>query len=63
VNDEKLKWQWKHLGAGLKARWHKLTDDDVQVAVGNAEYLVGLLQARYGIAREEATRQIRKFEP
>lgn len=63
MNDEKLKWQWKHLRAGLKARWHKLTDDDVQVAVGNGEYLVRLLQERYGIAREEAARQIRKFEP
>lgn len=63
MNDEKLKWQWKQLGGSLKARWSKLTDDDVQVAAGSTGYLVARLQERYGIARDEATRQIRKFEP
>ena len=63
MNDEKLKWQWKQLAPGLQARWGKLTGNDVQVGVGNSEYLVARLQERYGIARDEAARQIRKFEP
>ncbi len=62
MNDDKIKGQWKQLSGKLKARWGKLTDDDLKIADGNAEYLVGRLQERYGIARDEARRQIRDFE-
>jgi uncharacterized protein YjbJ (UPF0337 family) len=62
MNDDRIKGQWKQLGGKLKARWGKLTDDDLKVADGNAEYLVGRLQERYGIARDEAKRQVRDFE-
>lgn len=62
MNDDRIKGQWKQLGGKLKARWGKLTDDDLKVADGNAEYLVGRLQERYGIARDEARRQVRDFE-
>jgi len=44
----------------LKARWGKLTDDDLQVADGNTEYLVGKLQERYGMARDAAKKQSRR---
>src|SRR5262249_55590271 len=42
----------------VKERWGKLTDDDWQVVAGKRDQLVGELQERYGIAREEAERQI-----
>lgn len=62
MNDDRIKGQWKQLGGKLKSRWGKLTDHDLKVADGNAEYLVGRLQERYGIARDEARRQVRDFE-
>jgi len=62
MNGERIKGQWKQLNGKLKSRWGKLTDDDLQVADGNAEYLAGKLQERYGIARDEATKQVREFE-
>lgn len=62
MNEDKIKGQWKQLVGKLKARWGKLTDDDLAVADGNAEYLAGKLQERYGIARDEAERQIREFD-
>lgn len=62
MNDDRIKGQWKQLNGKLKSRWGKLTDDDLQVADGNAEYLAGKLQERYGIARDEATKQVREFE-
>jgi len=39
-----------------------LTDDDLDVADGNADYLAGRLQERYGIAKDEARQQLRDFE-
>ena len=62
MNEDKIKGQWKQLSGKLKTKWGKLTDDDLTVADGNAEYLAGKLQERYGIAREEAERQIEEFD-
>ncbi len=62
MNDDKIKGQWKQLHGKLKARWGKLTDDDLQVADGNTEYLVGKVQERYGVARDEARKQVREFD-
>jgi len=62
MNEDRIKGNWKQLTGKLKAQWGKLTDDDIQVAEGNSEYLAGKLQERYGIARDEAERQIREFD-
>lgn len=62
MNEDKIKGQWKQLHGKLKARWGKLTDDDLQVADGNTEYLVGRLQERYGIAQDAAKKQVREFD-
>ncbi|MEM5440100.1 CsbD family protein [Paraburkholderia diazotrophica] len=62
MNEDKIKGQWKQLSGKLKAKWGKLTDDDLAVADGDSEYLVGRIQERYGIARDEAERQLRDFD-
>ena len=62
MNNDKIKGQWKQLAGKLKAKWGKLTDDDVQVAEGNSEYLAGKIQERYGLAKDEAAEKVREFE-
>ena len=61
MNDEKVKGQWKQLAGKAKAKWGKLTDDDLKVAEGNSEYLEGRIQERYGVARDEAKKQVKDF--
>ena len=61
VNESKVQGQWKQLAGKVKAKWGKLTDDDLTIADGNSEYLEGKLQERYGIARDEAKRQVKEF--
>jgi uncharacterized protein YjbJ (UPF0337 family) len=61
MNEDKLKGQWKQLAGKLKAKWGKLTDDDLTVTDGTSEYLEGKIQERYGVARDEAKRQVREF--
>ncbi|MGI6409193.1 MAG: CsbD family protein [Thiopseudomonas sp.] len=61
MNEDRIKGQWKQLSGKLKARWGKLTHDDVQAAEGDAEYLAGKLQERYGLAKEEALKEISEF--
>lgn len=62
MNDDKIKGQWKQLSGKMKAKWGQLTDDDLKVAEGNSEYLAGKLQERYGIAKDEAHKQIKDFD-
>lgn len=61
MNSDRIKGQWKQISGKLKARWGELTDDDLQVVEGDSRYLAGKLQERYGIARDEAERQVREF--
>ncbi|MCP1373000.1 CsbD family protein [Dyella lutea] len=62
MNQDTIEGQWKQLAGTLKQKWGKLTDDDLTVASGNAEYLAGKLQQRYGMARDEAEAQVRALE-
>ena len=62
MNEDKIKGQWKQLSGKIKQKWGKLTDDDMKVAEGSTEYLTGKLQERYGIAKDEADKQIKEFD-
>lgn len=61
MNEDRIKGQWKQLSGKLKAQWGKLTDDDLTVAEGNSEYLAGKIQERYGLAKDEARKQVDEF--
>jgi uncharacterized protein YjbJ (UPF0337 family) len=45
----------------VKAQWGKLTNDDLDEIDGNVERLVGIVQERYGYARERATSEVEEF--
>ena len=61
MNDDIIKGKWKQLKGSLQTQWGKLTNDDLDRAEGNQEYLLGRLQERYGYARDEAERQVKDF--
>jgi uncharacterized protein YjbJ (UPF0337 family) len=61
MNEDKIKGQWKQLAGKLKTKWGKLTDNDLTMAEGDSEYLAGKIQERYGVAREEAHKQVKEF--
>lgn len=50
--------QWLRLMASARARWARLSDDDLTAVKGNAERLISLLQERYGFAREQAVKEL-----
>lgn len=61
MNKDQVEGNWKQLKGKVKQQWAKLTDDDLKAAEGNYDELAGRLQERYGIAKEEAERQVREF--
>jgi uncharacterized protein YjbJ (UPF0337 family) len=58
MNSEQLKGKWKQMKGSVKERWGKLTDDDIDIINGQNEQLVGKIQEKYGIAKDEAQRQV-----
>jgi uncharacterized protein YjbJ (UPF0337 family) len=62
VNTDQMKGNWKQFVGKAKEKWGKLTDNDWQVVEGKRDQLVGRIQERYGIAREQAEGQVADFE-
>ena len=62
MNTDIIQGKWKQLSGQIKQEWGKLTNNDLDVIEGNRDYLVGKLQERYGIARDQACEQVRQFE-
>ena len=61
MKKDSLEGKWKQVSGRVKATWAKLTDDDLDEINGRAEALAGKIRERYGVAADEAERQVRKF--
>jgi uncharacterized protein YjbJ (UPF0337 family) len=45
----------------VKERWGKLTDSDLTTIAGKRDQLAGLLQERYGYAKDQAEKELDEF--
>jgi len=61
MNWDQVSGKWKQLKGSVKTRWGKLTDDDLDVIAGQKDQLVGRIQERYGIRKEEAELQVNEW--
>lgn len=61
MNWDTIKGNWSQMTGKVKEEWGDLTDDDVTEAAGERDQLVGKIQAKYGIAKEEAEKQVDNF--
>lgn len=61
MNSDILKGKWNQIKGSAREKWGDLTDDDFARAEGNREQLSGAIQERYGVAKDEAERQIDSF--
>ncbi len=58
MNWDRVEGNWKQVKGTVQQKWGKLTSDDLDVIQGKRTELAGRLQERYGIAQDEAERQI-----
>ncbi len=59
MNGDVLKGKWKEIKGGVKVKWGKLTDHKLTQVEGNKEKLFGLLQQKYGHAKDKAGQEYR----
>ncbi|MFK8252282.1 CsbD family protein [Ancylobacter terrae] len=58
MNWDRIEGNWKQVKGQVRQQWGKLTDDDLARMNGKRQELEGVLQERYGLAKDEANRQI-----
>ena len=58
MNKDVLEGKWKEIRGDVKKWWGKITDDDLDQINGNMDKLAGILQQRYGYAKETAQKEI-----
>jgi uncharacterized protein YjbJ (UPF0337 family) len=61
MNRQQLEGNWKQVKGRAKAKWGKLTDDDLDQIQGRQQILVGKLQERYGKALEAAEKEVNEW--
>jgi uncharacterized protein YjbJ (UPF0337 family) len=62
MNWNVIEGNWKQYSGKVKSQWGKLTDDHIASIEGKREQLAGKIQEAYGIAEDEADKQISQFE-
>jgi uncharacterized protein YjbJ (UPF0337 family) len=58
MNWDQVEGKWKQMKGEVKTRWGKLTDDDLDVIAGKRDQLVGRIQERYGVAKDQAQQEV-----
>ena len=58
MNWDRIEGNWKQFKGSAKEQWGKLTDDQLDMAAGRRDKLVGKIQETYGITKEESEEQV-----
>ncbi|WP_341701934.1 CsbD family protein [Ferrovibrio sp.] len=58
---DRIAGNWKQMSGAITERWGELTDDDLSVIDGQHERLIGKIQERYGIIRDQAEVQVAEW--
>ena len=58
MNWDRIEGNWKQFKGSAKEQWGKLTDDQLDMAAGQRDKLVGKIQEAYGISKEESEKQV-----
>jgi uncharacterized protein YjbJ (UPF0337 family) len=60
MNWDQVAGNWKQFKGTVREKWGKLTDDDLDVVAGKRDQLLGKIQERYGITKEEAEKEFKQ---
>jgi uncharacterized protein YjbJ (UPF0337 family) len=57
----RIEGNWKQFKGRAKEKWGRLTDDDLDVINGRQEQLEGKIQERYGLAKDQAKKDVQDW--
>lgn len=53
-----IEGKWREIKGDLRKAWGKITDDEWEQTKGNVTSMAGILQQRYGFAKDDAASKI-----
>lgn len=62
MNWDQIQGKWTQLKGRAREEWGELTDNEIQEAKGEREQMLGLIQEKYGRTREEAERELSRWQ-
>ena len=62
MNEDIIQGKWNQIKGEAQKRWGKLTQDNIDQVEGSRTKLLGLIQESYGVAKDEAEKQIKDWE-
>ena len=61
MNNSTVSGKWKEIKGEVMKTWGELTSDEVDRTQGNATSLIGLIEQKFGLAKEAATKKINEL--
>lgn len=61
MNQDRIEGNWTQFKGKVQEQWGKLTDDDLDIIAGKRDQLLGRIQARHGLEKDEAEKQVDAF--
>jgi uncharacterized protein YjbJ (UPF0337 family) len=61
MNWDQMEGNWKQFKGKVRAKWGMLTNDELDVIQGRRDQLIGKIQERYGLEREQAEKEVDDF--
>ena len=61
MNWDQVEGNWKQFKGKVRAKWGMLTNDELDVIQGRRDQLIGKIQERYGLEREQAEKEVDDF--
>lgn len=58
MNNDRVEGNWKQFKGKIKEQWGKLTDDDLEVIQGKRDQLLGRIQERHGVTKDQAETEV-----
>jgi uncharacterized protein YjbJ (UPF0337 family) len=61
LKNNDMEKQWGQMKLHARARWTKLTEEDVNQVAGNRGLLVAKIRERYALSAQDAEKQVQEF--
>lgn len=58
MNEHTIKGKWNQIKGDIRNLWGNLADEDIDRAGGNMTSLAGVIQEKYGHAKDDITRKL-----
>ncbi len=61
INQDQIEGKWKEIKGDIRKKWGQLTENDVEATRGNLHSLAGVLQQKFGLAKDEAIKHLNEI--